>query len=405
MPHFSPFALSALTIFVAACAGQKVDKARTALEAGQPDIAVGILGPVLADDPSNVQALVAMGDAELLLRARALSASDALGAKAALAKALEDYASARKAAPADCLAVSRDALVRLYAKTASDADMMAAWDICPAADIAAGGVSTKEYVDWRKQFKVETGAWTVGPGFGGPPAAGDNALVLAATTAVATGGEGQAEIAKYTEIVVTGVSASGALQFADRAHPIGVSTTAPVPQKAPGDTSGWGATGACRPRPPVNGICWTGPVPASDYWRAGIVPFEGGMTCTGNRIDQGGAPMCEVSYKTTGYATRELPPAAVLREPPGAVGRHKLLYVSGEACTPEVHDHLVKGELAPGLTHRDVLAVVPGCKLNPLAGVSFAGRSMVLSCTDKLGTFTFRDGLLTDAKWAAAPAP
>lgn len=102
---------------------------------------------------------------------------------------------------------------------------------------------------------------------------------------------------------------------------------------------------------------------------------------------------------------RQVPAGAVIRQPAAAVGRRKLLYVSGEACTPEVHDHLVKGELASGLTHRDVRAVVPGCQLNPLAGVSFAGRSMVLSCTDKLGTFTFRDGLLTDAKWSGAPTP
>lgn len=288
MLHFSPFAISALAILVAGCAGQKIEKARAALEGGQPDIAVGILGPVLADDPANVEALVAMGDAELLLRARSLSASDAPGAKAALAKALEDYASARKAAPADCLAVSRDALVRLYAKTASDADMMAAWDICPAADIAAGGVSTKEYVDWRKQFKVETGAWTVGPGFGGALALGDSALLLAPTTADAVGEGGPADINKYTEISVVGLSGD-MVQFEDKDHPVGVRTTGWVPmgvRESNGSYSilrAYGINGTCDvPADRAFGRhCRTGSANLALLGQAGIVPFEGGRSVPG----------------------------------------------------------------------------------------------------------------------------
>jgi hypothetical protein len=420
-----PRCLLALAVLLlsAGCAGREVGKARAALSAGQPDVAVGILGAVLADDPANAEALVAMGDAQLLLGLRAKGLSDAAGHKAALARAAEAYAGAQKAEPGDCLARSRGVMLRLSTRGATELtedEAVGNWDACPSPEIlwALLGNRPRWATDdrvaaLRKGLGVSLGEWSAGPGFGGPPAVGDNALVLISTPARAVGQSepyGPADMSRYAEIVVMSVSAYG-VAFEDKGHPVGVPTTAWV------FAGSIGRNGYLDHRP---GPCWDGggcragpargPVYATGGYEPGdgpIAPFEGGIRCTGSEKRDFYKSHCQVAYETRGYAIRELPANAVAREPAVAKGRGARLRLIAGSAPEDVVGHLANGELAPGLPASDAAAVVAQCAPDPLgtgqataAGLGFDGTAMTLTCALKLGTLTFRGGLLADVRWA-----
>lgn len=381
----------AIMVMLAGCASQKVSKARTAIDAGQPDIAISLLTEVLGNDPANVDALVALGDASVLLSTRQLAADDKEGSKTALAKAEEAYASAASLEDGGCTGATRSMTMRLLRmEELDDTKLAALWERCPSAELLGavhlggptGGLTVGEM---RKSLKVELGEWSQAPGFGGPLSDGVSALTLESVAAHAVGDGEKATLHRFESIEVLGTS-DGYVSFDDESHPVGRRATSWV---------SWYNEDGCKVR--GRDACRQGLVRRP---LEGIAPFEGDVACTGKaRMFLWAASQCEVEYMKKTILTRSVPEAKVIAQPNAVRSRGRLLSALLGVVPEEELSRLAGGEVAPGLPLTDVHGVVPGCSWSPMRGQSFRGGSVVRTCETALGSLVFVDGLLESVTW------
>lgn len=388
-------AVLAALLVTTGCAGKDVAKARAAIDAGQPDIAVTLLSDVLADDPGNEEALVAMGDADILLAARASAASDVAATKTALAKAAEAYASAARAEGSVCVGATRSMSLRLLQQEGvPPADVATLFDRCPSAELlGAAARSTAVSEDavnaMRQSFPVSGHDWSQAPGFGGTPAKGNIGMVLHAAEVAPTGAGEVVTLDRFSLLTVSSVSDT-AVQFHDEKHPVGKPVTSWV---------SFYENNACGGQVRGRDTCRAGPLSRPP---SGITPFDGAVVCTGKaQMWMTTIKACEVSYTRKTIPMRSVPLAAVQVQPRSARARAVQLRRLASVLPAEEFDHLIAGEVALGLPLLDVLAVVPLCTWDPVQGVTFKGDAIDRECKTEMGTLTFSGGALAAVSWAA----
>ena len=132
------------------CGSSKVDTARQALDAGQPDLALEVITPMLTRKPGHSEGLVVLGDAYILQAGQALALGDDQVCREKLEKAGNAYAGAAASESKNCLAQVRNVshVLRTKPFEASQDEVAAAWEQCANAELAdaimQGGYSSAD---------------------------------------------------------------------------------------------------------------------------------------------------------------------------------------------------------------------------------------------------------------------
>ncbi|MDP2316347.1 MAG: hypothetical protein Q8P41_25845 [Pseudomonadota bacterium] len=427
-----PLVLLSIAAGSLACGSSPVDKAREALAAGQPDVAMSLLAQPLADDPGDAETLAALGDVYLMQARQSRSAGSDERPKELMVKAVDAWQGAAAVPDAPCVALERRvASARLKGTQdearIDEAELLAIVEKCGNGDYLApllGALAAKD----PERLKPTLAAWYEGdratlPMYTSEPESGGGFTVtetrpILAAPAEEYGGEEllEAEVATGFVGVVHKRWSDGTFAFADTAHPTTTPETGWIDwsEKTCGklvrDPRWWTESYACN----TTGL---GRSVRDKIVGAGLRKEDevDGARCTG-KVGKGrsvgfmNTARCEVTFTRVRSPYRSILSASAVFHPAAFNAREQGLRAAEKILSAPQVAELRAGKLAVGMPMAWVIgALAPTCPTGLDAVDGFRGEAVVRRCELDGGVvLTFADGVLesvTGITPAVAEAP